>query len=205
MYSTSSKKSKSYSSSKKSNSYSSSSKKTSNNIFEVFENRNIDLKIYAFIPIGIQGCGKSYIYDNVIYPLLHKSKTITLKYVSAEDVNAELIDKYITNNPSSNKTDAFHKTRSEFKIAYIKKVQSIFEEIKNHALEHFNDEKEGKKFIVYFDKNHPLNVSTQFQVVEKLRNISKCPNLMLISINTLHREIVSTEPFCLREKDYSER
>lgn len=175
------------------------------NDFKVFEQKGIKLQIFALIPIAIQGGGKGYFYNNIIHPLYSESNEITLKHISSQTINLKLIKSYQNLYPDTPHSKAFHETRKFFKSSYNEEIKNIFEEIKEKALMYQDDPVLGKKFIIYFEKNHPLNCQTQNNVIKKLREVSRCPLLKIISLNILHKEILSKDPFKFREVDYFER
>jgi hypothetical protein len=153
------------------------------------------------IPISNQGSGKTYYYNKIMEPTFEKDPNIGYKILSSEIVNKQLIDEYLITFPDLNREEAYQKTRSYYKMAYNNEIRNIFFEIYKEVLDHINSEKENPKhkiYMVYIDKNHPLNDSSQAKIHKRFRNISECQYLRFISVNLKARELICEEKQELR-------
>lgn len=139
------------------------------------------------VPLSTQGSGKTYYYENILEPYFKTQNKLHLKLLSSDKVNLKLVEKYLSQNRRSNKTEAFQKTRYLYKEAYEEEIKNIFAEIYNDALKLQNSNK--IIFFIYIDKNHPLNDASQAPVHQKIRRISEFDDLKFISLAILAREV----------------
>ena len=100
--------------------------------------------------------------------------------------------------PNITKDQAYTKTRSFYKSAYINAIRTVFYEIYEEVLkqEQSHDQRGSTKtFIIYVDKNHPLNDSSQAPVHRRFRNISEFDKLKFISINLKAKEVLGEDKY----------
>jgi hypothetical protein len=152
--------------------------------------KNINFDIFVFIPIVPQGSGKTFFYENVLQPFFKSQPYLNLKLISSEKVHSKLIQKYQKINPFSSLTEAFQKTKKQYKKEYEQKIKSVFKEIYFTILRNSLDTREKQFFFIYIDKHFPFNDSSQINAQNKLRTLSGYNNLKFISL-TLKKQRVN--------------
>lgn len=159
----------------------------------------ISLNIYVLIPISNQGSGKSYFYENVIKPFFETQPKAILKLLSSDVVNLKLIEKYTEDFPGVERTKAYEETRRGYKVAYQQELRSIFSEIYHEAMNSSGDLSNVPIFVLYIDKNHPLNEQTQNYFQRKIYEVSENKNLKFISVDLISKEIIQDKPLLFRD------
>ena len=135
-------------------------------------------------------------------PIAKRHEKIIFKLLSSDEINDNLTEEYMQENPGVCKKVAFAKTRPQYKRAYNFAIRNLFRDIYQESLEKCQNGLESGSsliFMVYVDKNHPLNKSSQAPVHGKFRAFAKNDELKFISVNLIGKEILSEDSGIVRQ------
>lgn len=114
---------------------------------------------------------------------------VNYKLLSSEQTNQKLIQKHSLEFPEMTPDELFRYTRPFYRKFYDEQIREIFLEIYQEVLDKAKLGSECEIYLVYVDKNHPLNHRSQAPIHRRFRNISNFDQLKFVSVNLVALEV----------------
>lgn len=127
---------------------------------------------------------------------------IKSRLISSSQVNDQLVQDFLEENPDTPQEQAFSRTRAFYKRAYNRHIRQTFLEIYEEVLavsEEKDDDSIEHNYIIYVDKNHPLNDASQAPIHKKFNLISKYDGIYFVSVYLLAKEVFAAPDQIVRD------
>lgn len=159
----------------------------------------VKLEILVLLPICNQGSGKTFYFKNVIQPILDETTKVSYKIISSEQTNQKLIQTYSIEFPEMSRDELYRHTRPFYRKFYDQQIEDTFLEIYGEVLDKTKLGSDLETYLVYVDKNHPLNHRSQAPIHRRFRQISCFDQLKFVSVNLVALEVQNEQGRVLRK------